>query len=47
MEARLDCRMGVACASKRRGKFGREGFPRVEAGLKCRVGVAFVWRGRG
>ena len=29
-----------------RGYFGWEGLPRVEAGLKCRVGVACVWRGR-
>ena len=30
-----------------RGYFGWEGLPCVEAGLKYRVGVACVWRGRG
>ena len=29
MDARLNCRVGVAC--------GWEGLPGVEAGLKCRV----------
>ena len=33
VEAGLNCRVGVACACRRRGSFGWEGFPRVEAGL--------------
>ena len=33
MEAGLNCRVGVACACRRRGSFGWEGFPRLEAGL--------------
>ena len=44
MEAGLNCRVGVACACRRRGSFGWEGFPCVEAGLDAeKAWPAFEW----